>query len=941
MRVACEEREGIDRTELAGEGALDRWIVPLAEAVHLPDVGGKARNLAALIAMGQPVPEGFVVSRAACDACLAQDGLAAALDAESRALRAGTPPEEVRVAAERIAARVRQCRLPRTLSLEIDRALDGLRVDTAIVRSSGVGEDSAEASFAGQFDSIADVTSPAAAHRAIVDVLASRWSARALTYQLQRGRSISGMGVIVQRQIDAAVSGVIFTIDPACDGRMLIEYCEGPGEALVSGRVTPSQIAVDRRTLAVVRHHGPGDAGATAVRLDERAARGIAERALQIERSFGRPQDIEWTLDRGGRLWIVQARPITVAAPKVSESRSSTVRRCTVVWSNANVNENFPQPISPLLYSIARTGYYHYFRNLGIALGVSKTRIAAMEQPLRHIIGVHGARMYYNLTSIHGILRSAPFGDHLAAWFNGFVGAEDTETAAYVDTSLERGPSRTSTLRRGAAAMRQAGELALIAAKTAWQYLFVTRRVARFERTVDEFAARTHPARLHSRSLPDLAADLRGFIEIRNNRWTDASLADAASMICYGALERWLARAVPDADRGALHNTLLKALPDLPSSVPALELWRLSRLVAADRRLADLLDARPAADALEVVRRDNACAPFAAALDRFLDDWGFRCSGELMLTVPSFQEDAAPLLDIIKAYSAQAGPSPADHLRAQRDDRIAQTATLAARLRTRPLVRGVPLVNQWHATSLLLKWTQRAIVLRERARLKQALLYSRLRRIALAIGERLVDDGHLRTRDDVFLLTVQEIDDLVCGAAMFPHHLLALADARRAWFADVTAAPPPDSLRLEEGTYFVPAATTGASDEAVEHPPILRGLGVCGGRTTARAAVLTEVTDTRRLRKGDVLVTRQTDPGWGAVFPLISGLVMERGGMLSHGAIIAREFGIPSIVGVPRATEAIAHGAEVHVDGDRGTVQLSRHTVDATAGARQTAAAGV
>ena len=129
---------------------------------------------------------------------------------------------------------------------------------------------------------------------------------------------------------------------------------------------------------------------------------------------------------RDGRLWIVQSRPITVASTAPAARGALARTRRPSCWSNANVNENFPQPITPLLYSIARTGYYHYFRNLARAFGLSRRRVAAMEQPLRHIIGVHGARMYYNLTSIHGILRSAPFGELLAAWFNQFVGSEDT-----------------------------------------------------------------------------------------------------------------------------------------------------------------------------------------------------------------------------------------------------------------------------------------------------------------------------------------------------------------------------------------------------------------------------------------------------------------------------------------------------------------------------------
>ncbi len=171
----------------------------------------------------------------------------------------------------------------------------------------------------------------------------------------------------------------------------------------------------------------------------------LARRALDIERAFGRPQDIEWTMDVDGRLWIVQSRPITVtgarraaASPAAQAPDSTTSPRRTIYWSNANVNENFPQPITPLLYSIARRGYYHYFRNLARAFGLSRRRVAAMEHPLGHIIGVHGARMYYNLTSIHGILRSAPFGDLLATWFNQFVGSEDTDTPAFVERRASR-----------------------------------------------------------------------------------------------------------------------------------------------------------------------------------------------------------------------------------------------------------------------------------------------------------------------------------------------------------------------------------------------------------------------------------------------------------------------------------------------------------------------
>jgi rifampicin phosphotransferase len=932
---------------------MSEFIVPLARLENAETAGAKASNLARLIRLRQPVPDGFVLTNAALQAFLRAHNLTPVVGRLTHDLDVACP-DRIRTAAEEIATAVRACDLPPELAADLDLALTPLLSDAVIIRSSALGEDAGDASFAGQLDSIGGAGGAAAVRRAILDVWASQWSARALTYQIARGRTLSGMGVVVQRQIASTISGVLFTVSPANPAEMMLEYCGGSGEALVAGRENPGRIAIGRDDLQWKPLASPEVAIIREWRLLNTAQlQSLGRRALAIERAFECPQDIEWTMDRAGRIWIVQARPITNTTGSTRlvlhdgfytsgstrqvlderfEAAGSTRQVVhggfeaagstrTEYWSNANVNENFPQPISPLLYSIARTGYYHYFRNLGHAFGFSARRIAAMEEPLRHIIGVHGARMYYNLTSIHGVLRSAPFGEHLAAWFNQFVGSEDTNAPAYVDVRLTPGT-----------VIGQAGELAMIAFRTAWQYLFVTSRVERFERAASAYAARTRPELLPDRTSRELLDDFRAFIDIRNNRWLDASLADAASMVCYGALKRALSTAFPAADQAALHNSLLKALPNLPSSQPALELWKLSRMVRADDGLTRLFAEHPSAGIVQTVRHDPTFAAFGRALHAFLDDWGFRCSGELMLTVPSFQEEAAPLVDIIKAYAGMDTLSPGEHLDVQRDERLRETARIAALLRKRRLLLYVPGLHQWHVVSVMLRWTQHAIILRERARLKQALLYSRLRRVSLALGGRLVADGRLAQPDDIFMLTADEIDDLVSGYTMFPDHVRDLVNGRRHAHSGLSATTPPDSVRLAAGEYLgdfeharpVDRENVGASDrpDSDIQRPILTGLGVCGGVTTARAAVLRDVTETHLLQPGDVLITRQTDPGWGAVFPLISGLVMERGGMLSHGAIIAREFGIPSVVGIGDATRRIPHGQDVHVDGDRGLVRI-------------------
>ena len=872
-------------------------IVPLHEAHDESRVGGKARNLAKLICAGHPVPDGFVVTQEALAAFLDESGLLPAIESLRSRLDVRSPMG-IRCAGETIAALVEESAIPEVVNHALAERFATFGDGPVFVRSSALGEDSAEASFAGQLDSIGDVAGLALARRALLRVWASQWSPRALSYQLSRQVKLRGMGVIVQRQIPSALSGVLFTRAPGRHRYMLIEYCAGAGDALVSGRENPGRLLVtmdgrERTVEATLDRQPPAESLLTEAVIFRlmRAGREIAE-------LFGSPQDIEWTIEADGTLWILQSRPITVTEP----ARAFASRE-DVHWSNANVNENFPRPISPLLYSIASAGYYHYFRNLGQAFGISRRRLAAMEHPLRHIIGVHASRMYYNLSSIHSVLRSAPFGELLTSSFNQFVGSGNTSTHA---ATTHAGRFRT---------LAQISELAIITVKTTWQYLFLTRRVSRFERAVSEFALQTTTERLSKASRTELLAHFRGFIEIRNNRWKDAALADAAAMVCYALLQRLLARFIPAADQQSLHNNLLKALPDLVSGMPPIKLWELSQLVRADARLQNLFQDCNPHEVLQVLRTRDEFHAFAKHFDTFVHDWGFRCSGELMLTMPTFQDEPERVIELIQAYRATDAISPATILARQAQERVAETDRLKRLLGAR-----------WLPVGLVLRWTQKAILLRERARLKQALLYTRLRRIALAIGERLVSANRLERREDIFFLTADEIDALLSGVAMFPDHVRPLVEMRKAAHETHSPMTPADTMTLGAGEYLEPTESNPLSTTIpltmTATQPELRGTGACGGRTEARAAVLDDISDAQRLVSGDVLVTRQTDPGWGPVFPLISGLVIERGGMLSHGAIIAREFGIPSVVGVHGATTRIAHGARVHVDGDRGLVRI-------------------
>jgi rifampicin phosphotransferase len=864
-------------------------FLPIAPPLDVADVGGKAWSLARIQAAGLRVPAGVVIPRPAFDDVLDRIDARAAVEKvdvhDTRALES---------LSAKLRGLVREVELPGLTESIAALDLPG----PYAVRSSAIGEDGERASFAGQLDSVLGVTREQLEH-AIRVCFASYFHARAIFYQRTRGAMLRGMAVVVQTMIEPTLAGVLFTRSPARAEDVLVEYGYGLADKLVSGNVDPGRIAVDRETQRARVDARPEDSNEGLDAAMSETLDGLVTASLEIERLFGSPQDIEWAVDASG-ITFLQSRPITTFAPPPIAS-GSRLPGPEVRFTNANVNESFPGPISPFLYSVARTGYYHYFRNVVRALGISEDRLARIEHPLRQIVGVHGGRMYYNLTSIYEVLRAAPFGGELSSYFDQFAGVRDP-----------RGVS-TAPARAGALV-----ELVNVAVQTTRRYSDLASRIAEFERTIDAYAEATHPSELEERSRHELLLDLRAFFQIRCHEWTNASLADTGAMVTYGVLARILRAAFPDVPN--LHVTLMKGVPDVVSMKPVEALWDLSRAVRGDGELTRMfVDRAPAAEIVAAIERMPKGSTIRTAWTDYLEKWGYRGSGELMLTLPSFQENPAGLVEVLRPYIDLRSNSPRDAVLRQAAEREVESERILRELRTRPIAGAIPGPLLSTIVTRLLAATHGSIGYRERARLKQALLYSRLRRVVLTIGTRLVEDGRLAERDDVFFLTHQELDDLLAGAAMFPHGVRDLVALRKKEHAALGASAPPDAVALHAGEYL--PLDTRAPDEASTEPT-LEGTGTCGGTATAPAAILRDLGDAAKLRAGDILVAKQTDPGWAPVFFLVRGLVTERGGMLSHGAIIARELGIPAVVGVRDATKRVQERKPITVDGDQGKVTL-------------------
>ena len=617
-----------------------KLLLSLEDAFSSGELGNKAVSLGRLLRDGLPVPRGVVIPDCAlqrhlvrCGASEDVDALLGGLDRLERS--------EIRDTSRRIRERIEATQLHQALRDELVAHYTSHWPGKVLaVRSSAAAEDSLHASFAGQLDSFLDIDSLAGVEAAIRRTWASLWSERSLLYARQKGLRPRCMGVILQEQVDARLSGVLFTrdpMDPQSDW-MLAEYCKGLGAALVSGTITPASLHIARHDLGLrAGPRSPRDPDLEPVY--RHGLQAIARMALEIEVRGAVPQDIEWSIDGTGAPWLLQARPISMAA------RQQAPAPVQVHWSNANIAENFPEPVSPFLYSLVKPGYTAYFRNLALGFGLSRKRIDRMSAALEDLVGLHAGRLYYNLTNIHTVLRLAPGGRWLVRSFNLFVGAAEIP--------------ETSTAAMGRA--ERVGEALRILARTTWQYLWIQSRVRRFERRVDEFADQTRPELLPARSTDDLRRDLQRFLDIRLGQWNDAALADAAAMVCYGLLKAQLAGTCAVAIDVGLHNDLLKGLPGLASAEPVMKLWELSQALRDSPDLQALFGQVTSEDDIgRAVESEGQRFPRPSG--RLPGSLGLSLLRELMLTTPTPHENPRPVLRLLQAYLlARQATSPEAH----------------------------------------------------------------------------------------------------------------------------------------------------------------------------------------------------------------------------------------------------------------------------------------
>lgn len=744
------------------------------------------------------------------------------------------------------------------------------------VRSSAREEDGQSHSHAGQFLSLLDVDAAdvvAAAGR----VWRSGLADNVAVYRSSQGLDGTGgaPAVLVQQMVDARCAGVAFTADPVHGrtDRIVVSAIAGLGDRLVGGEEDGETSIIDKASGAVLEQPDTPILAA-----DDLAA--LHRLALRLEAALGGPQDFEWAF-AGSQLRLLQARPITTGLRP-----SPLADDHLLVFDNSNIVESYPGLVSPLTYSFAQYAYSRVYRAFVRVVGVDDYTLRDNAAIFDNMLSRVDGRVYYNLGNWYRALALLPGFAFNRGYMETMMGVNEPLPPEFVATMA---PPPSGLVSRCREALRVGG----VALRLLWAAIRLDGTIRDFYRRLD--AALDEPGE-HYDHLPTsaLAARYRRIEADLLDRWDAPLINDFLCMMAFGAsrklLERWAGPAGLE-----VHNEAMIGQGDMISAEPARRIQAMGQLAAPDPALVaslaagrgDMLATHPALD---------------RAVADYLAKFAERCTEELKLESITLDRDPSPLYRAIAAAaSAPAHETPA-----------APAATLDTLFAGKPVRRTL--------AGLALGWAKRRVRDRENLRFERTRIFGRARKLLLAVGRQFHAQGLIEAGDDIFHLTIAEVLGAIEGFAV-DTDLAALVRLRKAEAMEAATRPDPGERLLVRGGAVAGlqaqiTATRRPVDQALER----RGTGCSAGKVTAVARV---VRDPRSegLRRGEILVARHTDPGWIAIFSNASAIVVERGSLLSHSAIVARELGIPCVVGLKGAMDWIEDGQTIEVDGATGQVR--------------------
>jgi pyruvate,water dikinase len=926
-------------------------ILPLhSEEATLETVGGKGASLARLLRAGFPVPDGFLIPTAAYLDYVASN------DLKKRILSRLTKlPFDEPAASQEASADIRAWFLVEKTDAEwptsIRRAYADLGGGPVAVRSSATAEDLPDMSFAGQQETYLNIVGEQMLFEAIVNCWSSLWTARAISYRSRNSISHEdvALSVIVQIMVQSEASGVLFTANPLTGKRSetVIDATLGLGEALVGGLVEPDHYVVDtdsgeiiHKTLGGKALIIRGVAGGGVVTEDADAAERqtipddvilqlteLGQRVIALAHS---PQDIEWAWSEG-QLHLLQSRPITSLYP-IPDVPTDPLH----VFVSFAVIQGLLAPVTPLGQDVMKL----------LFAGVARVFNFDLTQETQRALFSAGERLWVNITPL---LRNSIGRKILGGALPAIApGAAQTIELLLDDPRLAvgRGGIRFSTFRRLARFLLPS------MSRVFRLWLTPEQGRGRGTRLMDEtvLQAKTHSA--VTGDTQELLAHRLEILHSARDIFPDFAIPQGltpivASMVpFFGIMRRFSEQAAESLGDPSLAQAYLEIARGLPHNVTTemdLALWGVAQTILADPDSSKMFEETSASDLAAQYLQANLPSRVQESIDVFFERYGARGVGEIDIGLPRWREDPTHIMQVLQSYLQIKDPDKAPDAVFARSAKSAEQA--AAHLESA--------VRQMHGGFIkarILRWAisrYRALAgMREAPKFFVIRMLGIVRQGLLQSGQELVDVGYLEQRDDLFFLSIRELDEL--NEAMIKSKnrpsteqnepdLHTLTQAIQVRIAERRAKYQREHLRkqiprvlLSDGmTYYEGVRAPDGQEGAIIGDP------VSPGEVEGIARVIFDP-HSSQLAPGEILVCPGTDPAWTPLFLTASGLVMEVGGMMTHGSVVAREYGIPAVVGVHQATERIKTGQRLRVNGSTGEITLIDGDKQHTGAARAT-----
>lgn len=830
-------------------------------------------SLIELQRIGLDVPDGFCLSASACSTFLEENGIIPRIHEVFENRDSGDRDAN----AARLSV-IREAILAGKMPSDID---DELRTTLShrfsavsyAVRSSGSKEDMADASFAGLYTSVLGVNTHDELVGAIKRCFASLFNERVFTYCAHKGidfRELS-LAVILQEMVDARRSGVCFTVDPISgrDTEMRVEACEGLGDALVGGGLTPDSYVYDWFTrgtrIASLAPPPPSQGASNAPRpiLSELELDSLCGKCLQIQKSYGFPVDVEW-VEKDGHFLFVQARPITTIRQGGIKGQWTTAD-----FKDGGVSSTVCTPLMWSLYDLIwEEAMPSYLRRAKVLDGDNGVVWGDM---------FYG-RPYWNAGAVKEGSRRVP----------GFVEREFDE-----DLGIQVGYEGKGTVTGFTPQTILRGARIILALNTSFKerMRYNAVFVPQAQKRIEELDA-VDPDTMTDSELFCLYGELIN-VDYRNSESSYFTHIFDNSMV-----QTFFKELLKGYEGKVNPLNLIVGLRDLSHLRPNYDLWDISRDIRRDEAAFRYWNATDE----EALKRELASSGGAHGLEQMrahVARYKYHSTHELDITVPNFGEDPGFVIGTLKQLILL---EDRHDPRKQNDRQFAlyeaerkKLMSLTGRLRRKKVSRNLERMRSF------LWW-------REELRDLSSQMYHQIRRFTLVVGNRLAHNAQLESQDDIFFLPVDRTLALTRGQVSLVEAQEEVA-RRRDYFQSFRNYQNPPDIGFE-------VHETPKSNGSRRHA----GIPCSPGCVEGTAKVIVDVEDARRLRDGDVLVTRFTDPGWTPVFGMISGVVTETGGTLSHAAVIAREYGIPAVLAVAGITSSLKDGQRIRVDGDSGEV---------------------